>query len=84
MRDFHEFLTDTSESNARKRAVLAALRGTGPDLPGSMAACPSTNPVAMDVADKEGVVTKWEKHKKKKGKKKDKGDADEKSESFRN
>lgn len=46
------------ESNARKRAVRAALNGTGPDLPGSYAACPSTNPLAMKVAKKKGVVTK--------------------------
>jgi hypothetical protein len=46
------------ESNARKRAVKAALAGTGPDLPGSYAACPSTDPRAMKSAQKKGVVTK--------------------------
>lgn len=46
------------ESNARKRAVKAALNGTGPSLPGSYAACPSTNPQAMDVAQKTGEVKK--------------------------
>jgi len=50
------------ESNARKRAVRSALLGTGPDLPGSYAACPSTNPVAMNVAKKKGKVTKLENH----------------------
>jgi hypothetical protein len=44
------------ESNARKRAVKAALNGTGPSLPGSYAACPSTNVKAMKVAKKTGVV----------------------------
>lgn len=46
------------ESNARKRAVRAALSGTGPDMAGSYAACPSTNPRAMKVAREKGVVTK--------------------------
>lgn len=46
------------ESNARKRAVRAALNGTGVELPGSYAACPSTNPRAMKVANKKGVVGK--------------------------
>lgn len=46
------------EDNARKRAVRAALAGTGPDMPGSDAACPSTNPRAMKSAKKNGVVTK--------------------------
>lgn len=46
------------ESNARKRAVKAALSGTGPELPGSSAACPSTTPQAMAVAAKTGVVKK--------------------------
>jgi hypothetical protein len=46
------------ESNARKRAVRSALNGTGSPLPGSYAACPSTNPQAMNVAKKKGVVSK--------------------------
>lgn len=46
------------EGNARKRAVRAALNGTGPALPGSYAACPSTNPQAVDVARTAGVVRK--------------------------
>lgn len=46
------------ESNARKRAVKAALNGTGVPLPGSYAACPSTNPQAMDSAQETGVVKK--------------------------
>jgi hypothetical protein len=44
------------EDNARKRAVRAALSGTGTPLPGSYAACPSTNPRAMKAAGKKGVV----------------------------
>lgn len=44
------------ESNARKRAVSAAMRGLGGPLPGSTAACPSTNPRAMKLAKKYGVV----------------------------
>jgi hypothetical protein len=44
------------ESNARKRAVKAALNGTGPALPGSYATCPSTNVKAMKVAKKTGLV----------------------------
>jgi hypothetical protein len=47
------------ESNARKRAVKAAMNGSGPDLPGSYATCPSTNPRAMKIASKKGVVTKF-------------------------
>lgn len=46
------------EDNARKRAVKAALAGNRPPLPGSAAACPSTNPRAMRSAQKHGVVTK--------------------------
>lgn len=46
------------ESNARKRNVKAALNGQSPPLPGSYAACPSTNPQAMDTAQKKGVVSK--------------------------
>ena len=46
------------ESNARKRNVKAALNGQAPPLPGSYAACPSTNPQAMDTAQKKGVVSK--------------------------
>lgn len=44
------------ETNARQRAVKAALAGNGPSLPGSYAACPSTNPRAMRQAAKTGVV----------------------------
>lgn len=56
------------ETNARKRAVKAALQGTGPKLPGSYAACPSTNPMAMNVAADSGEVRKapksmWKKYK---------------------
>lgn len=46
------------ESNSRKRAVKAALQGSGPKLPGSYAACPATNPQAMDVAADAGEVRK--------------------------
>lgn len=46
------------ETNARKRAIKAALNGTGTPLPGSYAACPSTNPRAMKSAAKTGKVTK--------------------------
>ena len=46
------------EDNARKRAVRAAFNGTGVPMAGSYAACPSTNPQAMDIAKKKGVVTK--------------------------
>lgn len=53
------------ESNARKRAVTAAMNGTGPSLPGSYAACPATNPYAMDIAFKTGVVGKRKKKKRK-------------------
>lgn len=53
---FRDWLA-VDESNARKRAVKAALNGTGPSLPGSYAACPSTNPTAMKVAAKKGIVT---------------------------
>ena len=53
------------ESNARKRAVAAAMNGTGPSLPGSYAACPATNPYAMDIAFKTGVVGKRKKKKRK-------------------
>ena len=53
------------ESNARKRAVTAAMNGTGPSLPGSYAACPVTNPYAMDIAFKTGVVGKRKKKKRK-------------------
>lgn len=49
---------ELKESNARKRAIRAALNGTGTPLPGSYAACPSTNPQAMDVAAKTGKVQK--------------------------
>lgn len=44
------------EDNARKRAIRNALAGTGPSLPGSYAACPSTNPRAIKQAAKTGVV----------------------------
>lgn len=44
------------EDNARKRAVKGALAGTHTPLPGSYAACPSTNPRAMNQAQKTGVV----------------------------
>lgn len=44
------------ESNARKRAVKAAVNGLGPALPGSYAACPSTNSRAMKSAKKTGLV----------------------------
>jgi hypothetical protein len=44
------------EDNARKRAIKGALNGLKPPLPGSYAACPSTNPRAMKVAKKKGVV----------------------------
>lgn len=59
------------ESNARKRAVKAAVQGTGPELPGSYAACPSTNVQAMDSAEKTGKVSKlpksyWRKFKEEK------------------
>jgi hypothetical protein len=54
------------ESNARKRAVIAALNGTGPELPGSYAASPMTIPAAMDVASSTGVVGKYKGHKRKK------------------
>ena len=53
------------ESNARKRAVTAAMNGTGPSLPGSYAACPATNPYAMDIAFKTGIVGKRKKKKRK-------------------
>lgn len=46
------------EDNARKRAVRATLAGLHTDMPGSAAACPSTNPRAMKIAKKKGVVTK--------------------------
>ncbi len=46
------------ESNARKRAVNAATNGLATPMPGSTAACPNTNPVAMDQASKNGVVGK--------------------------
>lgn len=45
------------EDNARKRAVRGALAGTHTPLPGSYAACPSTNPRAMKQAQKTGVVS---------------------------
>lgn len=48
------------EDNARKRAVKAALNGLGPKLPGSYAACPSTNVRAMKAAKKRGVVSEEE------------------------
>lgn len=56
------------ESNARKRSVKAALLGTGPELVGSAATCPSTNLLAMKSAEKTGKVKKlpdstWEKFK---------------------
>lgn len=44
------------ESNARKRAVIASTKKLAPSMPGSTAACPNTNPVAMNQADKKGVV----------------------------
>lgn len=44
------------ESNARKRAVAAATKRLAPVMPGSTAACPSTNPIAMKQAKKHGVV----------------------------
>jgi hypothetical protein len=44
------------EANARKRAVIASTKGLAPSLPGSTAACPSTNPVAMQQAKKRGEV----------------------------
>lgn len=46
------------ETNARQRSVKAALQGTGVKLPGSAAACPSTNPLAMNVAGEKGEVRK--------------------------
>lgn len=52
------------ESNARKRAVIAALNGTGPELPGSYAASPMTIPAAMDVAQETGVVGKYKRRRK--------------------
>lgn len=65
-----EWLT-IKESNARKRAVRAAVQGTGVELPGSYAACPSTNVQAMDAASKTGKVSKlpksyWRKFKEEK------------------
>lgn len=45
------------ESNARKRAISAALNGTGCELPGSYAANPGTNARAMKIAKKTGKVT---------------------------
>jgi myosin heavy subunit len=44
------------ESNARKRARRSAKNKIGPRLPGSYAACPSTDPEAMDQAEKSGEV----------------------------
>jgi myosin heavy subunit len=44
------------ESNARKRARRSAKNKIGPKLPGSYAACPSTDPEAMDQAEKSGEV----------------------------
>lgn len=49
---------ELKEDNARKRAVRDAMKGTKPPLPGSYAACPRTDPRAMDVAKKTGVVGK--------------------------
>lgn len=46
------------EDNARKRAVRAALRGTGPRQVASMAVCPSTNPQAVDSVEKFGDIRK--------------------------
>lgn len=77
MENFHDWVAGLREDNARKRAVRAALNGTGHDLPASAAACPSTNPTAMDVADEEGVVTKWKGFKKGKKKKDEEGDDDD-------
>jgi hypothetical protein len=57
------------ESNARKRAVIAALNGTGPELPGSYAASPMTIPAAMDVAQETGVVGKYKRRRKSRRKK---------------
>jgi len=65
-RNWHEWLK-LKESNARKRAVRGALMGTSPPMPGSYAACPSTNPLAMDIAKKTGKVSKWNKFKESKG-----------------
>ncbi len=56
-RNWNEWLA-LRESNARKRSVKNALNGTGPKLPGSYATCPSTNALAVKVADKSGVVKK--------------------------
>jgi hypothetical protein len=44
------------ESNARKRLVTSSTKGLAPNLPGSTAACPSTNPMAMKQAKKRGEV----------------------------
>jgi len=44
------------ESNARKRARRSAKNKIGPRLPGSYATCPSTDPEAMDQAEKSGEV----------------------------
>lgn len=44
------------ESNARKRVVAAATKRLAPTMPGSSAACPSTNPIAMKQAKKHGVI----------------------------
>jgi hypothetical protein len=44
------------ESNARKRARRSAKNKTGPKLPGSYAACPSTDSGAMDQAEESGEV----------------------------
>lgn len=78
MGTFHSWIEQDyiQESNARKRAVKSALLGTGTKLPGSYAACPSTNPVAMDVANKTGHVGKakkslWSKFKESKSSKPD-------------
>lgn len=52
---WNEWLT-IRESNARKRAVNASVKGLGPNMPGSSAACPSTIPAAMKQAKKRGFV----------------------------
>ncbi len=62
LKDMAYFLSWTEwmalkEDNARKRAVRGALSGTHTPLPGSYAACPSTNPRAMAQAAKKGVVS---------------------------
>ena len=56
LKTWNEYLA-LREDNARKRAIKGALAGTHTPLPGSYAACPSTNPRAMKQAQKTGVVS---------------------------